>query len=213
MRARLIQPRMPRLVLCASAIALVAAAGMTFIAGQQPPVSYYACLKNGTLSSVGVSAPDNCATGATVISWNAMGPTGPAGPIGMTGPRGPAGPTGATGPQGPAGETGATGPQGPAGANGVSGYEIVVASTEPAAWWFQSMTAYCPAGKHAVGGGAYPLFDGPFYPGSSDWIFFITINTSRPVLDGAGWTVTAADPNYSKLTQWHLEVYAICATV
>jgi Collagen triple helix repeat (20 copies) len=222
MCARLVQPRMLRFVLCAIAIALVAAASMTFIAGQQPPVTYYACLKNGSLSNVGISAPDNCPTGATLINWNAIGPTGAAGPIGRTGPQGPAGPTGATGPQGPsgavgatgpqgpAGETGATGPQGPAGANGVTGYEIVVAVTDPnQVTSFQAWTAYCPEGKRTVGGGGYPVFDS----GGSGDFELITIHSSVPAFGGAGWYVQAADPNVGQRTGWHLEVYAICATV
>jgi hypothetical protein len=203
MRARLVQPR-TRLVLGAIEMALIAAASMTFIAGQQPPVTYHACLKNGILSNVGVSAPDNCPTGATMISWNAMGPTGP---------QGPAGPTGATGPQGPAGQTGATGPQGPAGVNGVSGYEIVVVGPDPLLWqvhFSESETAYCPAGKKAVGGGGNPDGIGPY-------VELLTIHASHPLPGGAGWVVWATDPNIFSpqhiQTEWGLHVYAICATV
>jgi len=45
--------------------------------------TYYACLKSGTLSSVGTSAP-KCTSPATEISWNQTGPTGPAGAAGNT---------------------------------------------------------------------------------------------------------------------------------
>jgi collagen triple helix repeat protein len=186
-------------VVAGSAIALVAAVS---IAGQQPSFTYYACLKNGTLSNVGVSAPDNCPTGATVISWNAMGPTGPAGPIGMTGPQGPAGAAGATG---------STGPQGPAGANGVSGYEIVGSSAPSQVQFTQSWTAHCPDGKRAVGGGGHPAFD---YGPSFNTFDYIAIHGSSPIFGGAGWIVQAIDPYaQSDQVQWHLEVYAICATV
>lgn len=65
-----------------------------------------------------------------VLSGQAVGPQGPAGPQGETGPQGPqgpkgdtgdTGPQGETGPQGPAGPQGETGPQGPAGPQGEQG--------------------------------------------------------------------------------------------
>jgi hypothetical protein len=68
-----------------------------------------------------VSGPGQCNRLENPISWNNVGPEGPAGP---TGSMGPAGPTGATGPQGspgPQGLTGAVGPQGPIGLIGPAG--------------------------------------------------------------------------------------------
>lgn len=62
------------------------------------------------------------------------------------------GPAGDTGPAGPAGPTGDTGPAGPA---GVSGYEVVTKVMDNVPLPFDDyVTAACPAGKVALGGGA-----------------------------------------------------------
>jgi type VI protein secretion system component Hcp len=69
----------------------------------------------------------NCLFTESPLSWNTVGPAGPAGPQGSLGPVGPKGPQGATGPQGntgPQGQqgtTGATGAQGPQGQTGAQG--------------------------------------------------------------------------------------------
>lgn len=71
-----------------------------------------------------ISTDGDCPGGMTALSWNQIGPTGPAGPrgaTGATGPTGPMGATGATGPTGPMGATGATGPVGATGATGATG--------------------------------------------------------------------------------------------
>jgi Collagen triple helix repeat (20 copies) len=110
--------------------------------------TYYACLKSGTLSKVGTTAPI-CPTGTTRISWNRTGPSGlsnyqlaqengftgslsqwlatlrglqgPVGAMGATGPTGLQGPAGPPGAQGPQGDAGAVGPQGSAGPTGPTG--------------------------------------------------------------------------------------------
>jgi hypothetical protein len=92
-------------LLCGAAVAVDAATGST-------SRTYYACLKDGTLSNVGLAAPA-CPRGARAIKWNA---TGPRGKIGATGPAGSTGEAGLAGPVGPAGATGASGAPGPAGA-------------------------------------------------------------------------------------------------
>jgi type VI secretion system Hcp family effector len=61
---------------------------------------------------------EDCRKGEKAISWNRVGPQGPAG---ATGPVGATGETGATGQQGAKGDTGATGPAGPTGAQGPQG--------------------------------------------------------------------------------------------
>src|SRR6185437_7872726 len=120
--------------------------------GDPAPVTYYGCLKNGNLSNVGTSTPDNCPGNGTVISWSQQGPQGvpgPAGPQGPQGNAGPQGPQGAAGPQGEQGPQGDTGPQGPAGSTSVSGYEIIRV-TGPAGTPFQgieALSATCSAGK------------------------------------------------------------------
>lgn len=89
---------------------------------------FYACLRKGELSQVGMDAP-TCRKGK-VVRWNVRGEPGPQGATGATGAVGPAGPAGAdgasgavgpTGPQGPAGAVGAQGPQGPVGPQGPAG--------------------------------------------------------------------------------------------
>ena len=72
--------------------------------------TYYACLKNGSLSAVG-TAPPKCPTGASLISWNQSGPPG------------------APGPAGPAGQPGAEGEQGAQGVPGEPGVVTAVASS------------------------------------------------------------------------------------
>jgi hypothetical protein len=64
------------------------------------------------------------------------------------GPQGPVGPVGAGGPAGPAG------PQGPAGRAGVSGLQKVFETGVINSVATRSLTAACPAGKIAIGGGA-----------------------------------------------------------
>ena len=60
------------------------------IAGASGPgTTYFACLKAGKLTQVGTASP-TCKAGATVISWNSVGPQGvqgPSGPGGAPGPR------------------------------------------------------------------------------------------------------------------------------
>ena len=72
-------------------------------------------------------------------------------PRGAQGPAGPAGPAGAQGPAGPAGPAG---PQGPAGRPGVSGLQKVFETGAINSTATRSLTATCPAGKLAIGGGA-----------------------------------------------------------
>jgi hypothetical protein len=64
------------------------------------------------------------------------------------GAQGPAGPQGAQGPAGP------QGPQGPAGPAGVSGLQKVFETGAINSSATRSLTATCPAGKQAIGGGA-----------------------------------------------------------
>lgn len=88
-----------------------------------------------------------------------VGPAGSAGAVGPAGPAGPAGAVGAAGPAGPAGAAGPAGPQGPAGPAGVGTVAQVRVVGTPASdsdadagesW---TVTATCPAGKVAYGGG------------------------------------------------------------
>ncbi|MCX6485833.1 MAG: collagen-like protein [Rhodoluna sp.] len=86
-------------------------------------VSYYACVKSGSLSLVGTKAP-KCPKGSTMISWNATGTPGVNGAQGAQGIQGLPGPVGLPGPlglQGPPGEQGLQGLPGLKGDKGDAG--------------------------------------------------------------------------------------------
>ncbi len=78
---------------------------------------------NGHLRVVADNTLD-CRSHEIAISWNVVGPRGPAGdpgPQGLPGPPGPVGPKGEPGPAGPEGPKGDPGPQGSAGPAGPEG--------------------------------------------------------------------------------------------
>jgi hypothetical protein len=113
-----------------------------------------------------VTAPDGSQAGCRgclLVSTDAGGQTGPAGPQGDTGPAGPQGPPGNTGPAGPQGPRGATGPSGPAGPTGDRGpagppATASVSSVQGHAVRFDrrglaSASATCPRGTHVLSGG------------------------------------------------------------
>jgi hypothetical protein len=68
-----------------------------------------------------VDAGEKCHAGETTLTWNQIGPQGPAGPTGAAGAKGETGATGATGATGPAGAQGPAGERGPAGPAGADG--------------------------------------------------------------------------------------------
>jgi len=111
-----------------------------------------------------------CGAREVAVTWN------------KTGPRGPQGPTGATG---------ATG------APGVSGREVVSAQSPMNSDELKTVTAYCPAGKVAVGGG-----HGTAWPTYIVW--------SAPTL--GGWMVQARELPPGTATDWSVMAYAICVT-
>ncbi len=89
-------PRSAVLVLVSLVAGAILAAGVTaaVTAGASGTSStYFACLRSGTLTRVGVTRPA-CPNGATVISWNSVGPRGPQGLRGAKGAQGPVGPQG-----------------------------------------------------------------------------------------------------------------------
>jgi len=78
-------PRTLRVVVAAAiALSAVAVGAGVLSAGAASSTTYYACLKSGTLSKVGTTAP-TCTSPATQISWSQTGPQGPAGPAGAAG--------------------------------------------------------------------------------------------------------------------------------
>jgi hypothetical protein len=92
--------------------------------------------------SVGtVQLKDNAVTGAKVRNFSLVAADFKRGQV----PRGPQGPAG------PAGPAGAAGPQGPAGVLGLQNVFTTGAINSTAT---RQLTAGCPAGKKAIGGGA-----------------------------------------------------------
>lgn len=115
------------------------------------------------------------------------------------------GPRGARGPRGPRGGIGPTGPQGPAGQNALANATVVSTTTaEPSASTTPvTLTATCPSGERAVGGGATSsdnssssVFIDETYPDS------ITNNVAQ------AWTSVVVNGSGSSV---NFTVYAICA--
>jgi hypothetical protein len=93
----------------------------------------HACYRaNGNLRLVDKS---NCTSSETALTWNQMGPQGPAGVPG---------PAGAPGPQG---QPGTSGP------SGVAGYEIINTQETLPLNGSIEVTATCPTGKRVISGG------------------------------------------------------------
>jgi hypothetical protein len=122
--------------------------------------------------------------------------------IGTVGLQGPVGPKGDKGLQGPKGDKGAAGP---AGSPGMSGYQLVSQSSEGGSATHRTATATCPAGKKAVGGGAYLAASAAsYYP--------VAIDASQPAGGGTSWIAGAREINATS-GDWALYVYAICVNV
>jgi hypothetical protein len=108
-------------------------------------------------------------------------------------------PRGPQGPAGPPGATGATGAQGP---TGVSGLQAVYTTSATNSTSPKSLTASCPAGKLALGGGATIVpsgtnevaVTGSYLTNSTTWT-----SSARELDDFAG--------------SWSLNAVVICATV
>ena len=121
----------------------------------------------------------------------------------------PQGPQGAQGPQGPQGSQGPQGVQGPP---GVSGYEIVQELTASNNVDAKDVTADCPSGKRALGGGAYVNSSGNVYQN-------IAIDLSAPIANAQIGTPTpehwtaAAHEHTATGDSWQLIAYAICGRV
>ena len=96
--------------------------------------------------------------------------------------------------------------QGQPGANGVSGYEIVTNIKSPGVG-FLGEAAFCPQGKHVLGGGAVPVDDN----GNATHINVFNMLDSAPGSDGTYWNVTWALTSNPFAN--NVRVYAICADV
>ena len=130
------------LVLAATMGAGISTAMNAGAAAKPAPVTFYACLKAGTLSNV-TTSKHSCARGNLAVSWNQvgeMGLTGAKGATGLTGPRGLQGIKGDAGAQGLKGDSGAVGsqglqgvqgPKGDSGAQGIQGIKGDTGATGP----------------------------------------------------------------------------------
>lgn len=142
----------------------------------------------------------------------ASGAPGPKGDQGVAGLVGPKGDTGAAGPEGASGATGQTGgtgavgpmgPMGPQGTPGVGGYELLATPLTTVSIngnQTTTLTAACPAGKIAIGGGfdysgnVAPLSTVASFPSAADV-----------------WTVRVRLSQVSAAT-FQGRVYVICVT-
>jgi len=102
---------------------------------------------------------------------------------------------------GPAGEQG---PQGPA---GMSGYTVMNAVSPNDSSESRILTANCPAGKTALGGGHLVS------PVSATTYRAISVPASRPLPGNNGWTAAAIETQANYTANWQFTVYAICATL
>lgn len=100
-------------------------------------------------------------------------------------------------PQGPKGEKGEKGEQG---SPGLSAREVVSASTATDSTDFRSITATCPAGKVAIGGGA-----------GVDFFVVAAVTSSMPTGTNA-WRASAIEFAPSS-SAWRLTAYVVCAQV
>jgi hypothetical protein len=105
----------------------------------------------------------------------------------------PAGPAGATGPAGPAG------PQGPPGA---SGLQTVFTTSAVNSDTTRTLTASCPSGKVAIGGGVAVT------PSSASEVAI----TASYLANATTWTASAQEVN-AQTASWGLNVVVICATI
>jgi hypothetical protein len=92
------------------------------------------------------------------------------------------------------------------GADGVSGYQIVTNIKSPGVG-FTGEAAFCPQGKHVLGGGAVPVNDN----GIATHVNIFNILDSAPGNDGTYWDVTWTLTSNSFAND--VRVFAICADV
>jgi hypothetical protein len=105
-------------------------------------------------------------------------------------------PRGAQGPPGPAG------PAGPQGAPGVSGLQAVYATGAVNSTATRTLTAACPTGKQALGGGA------TIAPAGTPEVAIVT----SYLANSTTWTATAQELDATPAS-WSLNTVVICATV
>jgi hypothetical protein len=138
--------------------------------------------------SVGtVQLRDNAVTGAKVKNFTLVAADFKRGQV----PRGPVGPAG------PAGPAGAAGPQGPAGVLGLQNVFTTGAASSTAT---RQLTAGCPAGKKAIGGGATVL------PANTAGVAI----TAEYFADENTWVARAREITATGVN-WSLNAVVVCA--
>jgi hypothetical protein len=138
--------------------------------------------------SVGtVQLRNNAVTGAKVKNFSLVAADFKLGQV----PRGPVGPAG------PAGPAGAAGPQGPAGVLGLQNVFTTGAASSTAT---RQLTAGCPAGKKAIGGGATVL------PVNTPGVAI----TAGYLADENTWVARAREITATAVN-WSLNAVVICA--
>lgn len=173
---------------------VVGGAGIAYAAIPDPDGTIHGCVNQaGVLRVIDPAAGDTCKGSETTLDFNQQGQVGPPGPAGPSGPPGPQGPTG------------------PAGPAGVSGYEVVQSDSPANTFDEKAHAATCPAGKQAVGGGAFVKFDS----GLSGTANHVVIHASVPFTvnqPNDSWLVQAFEGEPDNFTVWHLVVEAVCVT-
>ena len=104
---------------------------------------------------------------------------------------------------GPAGPPGPPGAQGNPGINGVAGLQIVNEVSAVDSSSQKVVTATCPAGKRAIGGGGFAYNLG--FPSEVALVASFPFNAS-------GWRVAAQEIN-AYAPNWYARAYVICADV
>lgn len=135
-RARIGRTRLLAVAACSVIVVGVASATIPDSAGV-----IHACYKkSGSPVRIIDTTVESCDVNEEALEWGVQGPPGPQGSQGPQGPQGPPGPTGPQGPQGPAGSI--TGRM-------VVHEEKIVEQGDG----LDVLTAQCPPGKVATGGG------------------------------------------------------------
>jgi hypothetical protein len=166
---------------------------------------------------------EKCSRGWTLLTWNAEGQPGPAGPQGESGPAGPQGepgtpgapgsagepgPQGPAGTQGPAGAQGPAGPEGPQGPAGPPGGGALLATTHPGsstidATAVKDVEVFCPFGKKPISGGFSTVNAAGVEAAVGADVF-----VNRPATDS--WIVKARGDG---VTVWGLKAWVVCAPI
>jgi hypothetical protein len=146
--------------------------------------------------SVGtIQLKNNAVTGAKVRNFSLVAADFKPGQL-PRGAQGPAGPAGAAGPAGPAG------PQGPQGPAGISGLQNVFTTGAINSTATRQLTAGCPAGKKAIGGGATVV------PANTAGVAI----TAGYLADESTWVARAREVTATG-ANWSLNAVVICAAL